>query len=106
MGRNVIEPSTPRPWERGKKGYRQVEEPPDERPVLRGSPFWESASEQEAYEGAVKARPIKLVLEDGRFAGYGEGVLSYLQQIVKQATGKDAEAPLEMPKVRLPGEEG
>ena len=105
MGRNVLEMPL-RPWERGKKGYREIGEAWDERPVLRGSPFWESGSEQEAYQGAVEERPIKVVLEEGKFAGYGEGVLDYLQEIVRRATGKEAEAPQLMLAGRVPGEEG
>ena len=86
-----------RPWDFGKKGYRQPGEPADERPIMRGSPFWEDAAEQEAYERAVRERPIRF-----------EGVLDYLQGIVKQATGKDIipEAGQSMPQVRVPGEEG
>jgi hypothetical protein len=95
-----------RPWDFGRKGYREVEEPTDERPVIRGTPFWEYPIEQAVFERAVKERPINLALEGKAFVGYGEGLLDYLQEIVKRATGKDAEATQAMPQVRVPGEEG
>ena len=85
-----------RPWDFGKKGYREPGDPTDERPVIRRDPFWENPMEQSVYERAVKERPIKM----------GESLLDYLQAIVKQATGKDAEAGQSMPQVRVPGEEG
>jgi hypothetical protein len=94
-----------RPWDFGRKGYREPGEPTDERPVIRGTPFWEYPMEQVVFERVVKERPINLALEGKVFIGYGEGLLDYLQEIVKRATGKDAEAIQAMPQVRVPGEE-
>jgi len=101
----------PEPFNTGRKGYREPDEPPDERPVIAytdfrrgykrndfgrivdsdtgeppGDPFWRDRSEQLVYENAAESNPRKA----------GEGAFSYIQRlaaIAEQEFGRMKEMP-------------
>ena len=77
--------------------YREPDEAPDDRPLVRRHPFWRSESERLTYEHAVESNPRR----------EGEGVMSYATRIagiVAKRQGKvgQTKATLSMPEVRLP----
>ena len=61
----------PEPGDTGRKGYREPDEPPDDRPVIVRAPFWRDESERLTYEHAVESWPRR----------QGEGAMSYIARI-------------------------
>lgn len=90
MGRGNSTPFNQR-TDFGRMGFRYPDEPVDERPVLRGAPFWHDASEQCAYEDAVQQNPRR----------EGEGPMAYAARISGIVTGLYAKAGMKMPRVRM-----
>lgn len=72
----------------GRLGYREPDEPPDERPCIVRAPFWRDKSEQLTYEHAVQSNPRKS----------GEGPMAYIQRIAELVKGK-LQGVQSMPKV-------
>jgi hypothetical protein len=88
---------SPKPWEDGRKGYSEPDEPQDERPVITRRSNYASESERLTYEFAVESNPKQP----------DESNLAYARRIAEIAQGRVA--PLkDMPTVmvRVPGEEG
>lgn len=70
-------------------GFREPDEPRDDRPVIKRTKFWADHTERATYEAAVEMHPKQA----------GEGTLDYLTRIIKIATGKLATLPKSLPKV-------
>lgn len=99
-----------KPWDRGRKGYREPDEPVDERLVLKRSQFWKDETERLTYEHAAEKWPRKT----------GEGMLEYIERLAARAQSKLSlraplqtmpPVPMETDRVRLPyrddmGEDG
>jgi hypothetical protein len=91
-----------KPWDLGRKGYREEGEARDERPLIAHSQFWKDECERLEWEYAVEADPIKVIRgPGGRFAGYAESTEEYLQRIVARVKGRPASIR-SMPEARLP----
>ena len=87
MGRERHEAS-----DTGRMGFREPDEPPDERPLIARTPFWKDESEKLTYEHAVQVNPRKP----------GEGAMTYLQRLAEYVKGKLDSAVRAMPDARLP----
>ena len=61
----------PEPGDTGRKGYREPDEPPDDRPVIVRAPFWSSESERLTYEHAAESWPRRP----------GEGAMTYIARL-------------------------
>jgi hypothetical protein len=82
------------PPDSGRKFYREPDERPDGRPVIRREQFWASAEEEGAYTAAVRNNPREVDLE----AGTIESPLAYIQRLAQLA----AKHPLVKPGRRFP----
>jgi hypothetical protein len=73
-----------KPWDQGRKAYREPNEAPDGRPVITRDQFWSDETERQTYEHAAESYPRRP----------GEGpALTYMHRLAVVALGHLAKRP-------------
>lgn len=78
------------PFDSGRRGFREPDEPIDERPCIVRAPFWKDAMEAATYLTAVQMNPQKST----------EGPFAYIERLSSIVTKEQRDALHDMPRAR------